>query len=66
MLVSVIHIRMGAAQRNPSILFEAVAYVSLGRLRVSAPPREKLSFRSRIGTFASFTGKGKNRALFAS
>ena len=34
MLVSVIHIRMGAAQRNPSILFEAVAYVPLGLLRV--------------------------------
>jgi hypothetical protein len=36
---------MGAAQRNPSILFEAVAYVSLGLLRVSASPRERLSFR---------------------
>jgi hypothetical protein len=35
---------MGAAQRNPSILFEA-AYVPLGFLRVFASPRERLSFR---------------------
>ena len=33
---------MGAAQRNPSILFEAVAYVPLGLLRVLRRQKTRL------------------------